>query len=171
MRTSQRGDGKRREFWDSHHRLRETPLRVGELVLWRDCTLDETYGRKLDDRYSGPYVVRGGPHKNGYWLCELDGTAMDKPVAGDQLILFVVGKDMNGDEDRPVFREETQAGVAGESESAEGEATEEGGMRWKRRKGRRKRFRFDGRPGAIVSLKLVVGRARSPAAFGEGRGL
>ena len=73
----------------NEHRFRGPAqlIKVGDLVLLFDSTLDTVWGRKFDDRWSGPYKVI--KIKEGtYLLAELNGTPLERPQSGDRLVLF-----------------------------------------------------------------------------------
>ena len=57
------------------HRLRE-PLAIGTLVLYQNVLKEASHGRKLEDRWFGPFRVRKRLDKGSYLLEEVDGTKM-----------------------------------------------------------------------------------------------
>jgi len=65
--------------------MRKTPLKVGDMVLVWDSTLDMQWGRKLDDRYNGPYVIVE-VHDGSYLLRELDGRVFKSRITGNRII-------------------------------------------------------------------------------------
>jgi hypothetical protein len=57
------------------HRLRG-PLPVGTTVLYQNVLKEASHGRKLEDRWFGPFRVRERLKKGSYLLEEMDGTKM-----------------------------------------------------------------------------------------------
>ncbi|GBG70094.1 hypothetical protein CBR_g5725 [Chara braunii] len=88
--------------WDKMARVRKEPLRVGDVVLLYDSSLEKQWLRKLDKRWLGPYrVSRSGEHK-AYQIEELNGTAWKDWVSGSRLKKFVARDEMRARrEDRP----------------------------------------------------------------------
>jgi hypothetical protein len=106
------------------HRLRQ-PLQAGDLVLVENVLLEHVWGRKLDDRWYGPYEILERLAKGSYLLKELghDGAHLVKPFAAKRLRRFYARgrseESIDGDMD-----EEEQEGNEEESEAAEVEARE-----------------------------------------------
>ncbi|GBG59210.1 hypothetical protein CBR_g32226 [Chara braunii] len=75
--------------WDKMARVRKEPLKVGDVVLLYDSSLEKQWSRKLDKRWLGPYrVARSGEHGT-YQIEELNGTAWKDWVSGSRLKKFV----------------------------------------------------------------------------------
>ncbi|GBG68051.1 hypothetical protein CBR_g1172 [Chara braunii] len=75
--------------WDKIARVRKEPLKVGDVVLLYDASLEKQWSRKLDKRWLGPYrVTRCGEH-GAYQIEELNGTAWKDWVSGSRLKKFV----------------------------------------------------------------------------------
>ncbi|GBG82257.1 hypothetical protein CBR_g34540 [Chara braunii] len=75
--------------WDKMARVRKEPLKVGDVVLLYDSSLEKQWSRKLDKRWLGPYrVTRCGEH-GAYQIEELNGTAWKDWVSGSRLKKFV----------------------------------------------------------------------------------
>ena len=73
----------------NEHRFRNAAQQIveGNLVLLFDSSLDTNWGRKFDDRWKGPLKVTR--ITNGvYYLSELNGDELNRPVSGDRLILY-----------------------------------------------------------------------------------
>lgn len=104
------------------HRLR-TAIKVGELVLVHDTSLDKQWSKRVQDRWRGPYRVRQRLARKTYLLEELDGTHMKTPVPASRLRRFylrpkAIGdveddfelSDDDGDDDDGGFEDEGEAG-------------------------------------------------------------
>ncbi|GBG60403.1 hypothetical protein CBR_g5580 [Chara braunii] len=75
--------------WDKMARVRKEPLKVGDIVLLYDSSLEKLWSRKLDKRWLGSYrVTRCGEH-GAYQIEELNGTAWKNWVSGSRLKKFV----------------------------------------------------------------------------------
>ncbi|GBG81471.1 hypothetical protein CBR_g32461 [Chara braunii] len=75
--------------WDKMARVRKEPLKVGDIVLLYDSSLEKQWSRKLDKRWLGPYrVTRSGEH-GAYQIEELTGTACKDWVFDSRLKKFV----------------------------------------------------------------------------------
>ncbi|GBG78454.1 hypothetical protein CBR_g26484 [Chara braunii] len=75
--------------WDKMAMVRKEPLKVGEVVLLYDSSLEKQWSRKLDKRWLGPYrVTRCGEH-GAYQIEELNGTTWKDWVSGSRLKKFV----------------------------------------------------------------------------------
>ncbi|GBG84376.1 hypothetical protein CBR_g38349 [Chara braunii] len=75
--------------WDKMARVRKEPLKVGDVVLLYDSSLEKQWSRKLDKRWLGPYrVTRCGEH-GAYQIEELNGTTWKDWVSGSRLKKFV----------------------------------------------------------------------------------
>ncbi|GBG86042.1 hypothetical protein CBR_g40943 [Chara braunii] len=71
--------------WDKMARVRKEPLKVGDVVLLYDSSLEKQWSRKLDKRWLGPYrVTRCGEH-GVYQIEELNGTAWKDWLLGSRL--------------------------------------------------------------------------------------
>jgi hypothetical protein len=87
--------------------MRKGKLEVGDFVLLRDSALGSTFGRKLADRYTGPYVIAEKRSGNTYVLADLDGSLFDTAVHGNRLVLFRK-REETASEEEPVFDEEVE---------------------------------------------------------------
>ncbi|GBG81543.1 hypothetical protein CBR_g32533 [Chara braunii] len=75
--------------WDKMARVRKEPLKVGDIVLLYDSSLEKQWSRKLDKRWLGPYrVTRCGKHE-AYQIEELNETAWKNWVSGSRMKKFV----------------------------------------------------------------------------------
>ncbi|GBG80146.1 hypothetical protein CBR_g30514 [Chara braunii] len=75
--------------WDQMTRIRKDPLKVGDVVLLYDSSLEKQWSRKLDKRWLGPYrIVRCGEF-GAYQIEELDGAGWQDWVSGTRLKKFV----------------------------------------------------------------------------------
>jgi hypothetical protein len=66
------------------HRLRG-PLPIGTTVLYQNVLKEASHGRKLEDRWFGPFRVRERLAKGSYLLEEMDGTEMRSPYPTKRL--------------------------------------------------------------------------------------
>src|SRR6266516_2561273 len=66
-----------KEYFDRTHRIRMTPLAIGDLVLLPHSSIEQSHNkkldRKLDNRWIGPYRIREVKDNGSYLLAELDG--------------------------------------------------------------------------------------------------
>ncbi|GBG72081.1 hypothetical protein CBR_g11015 [Chara braunii] len=74
--------------WDKMARVRKEPLKVGDVVLLYDSSLEKQWSRKLDKRWLGPYRVTRYRH-GAYQIEELNGAAWKDWVSGSKLKKFV----------------------------------------------------------------------------------
>ena len=79
-----------KEYFDRTHRIRMTPLAIGDLVLLHNSSIEKSHNVKLDDRWLGPYRIRDVRDNGSYLLTELDGTELRGSVAGNRLKRFFV---------------------------------------------------------------------------------
>ncbi|GBG81432.1 hypothetical protein CBR_g32109 [Chara braunii] len=71
--------------WDQLARIRKVPLKVGDVVLLYDSSLEKQWSRKLHKRWLGPYrIVRCGDF-GAYQIEELDETEWKDWVPGTRL--------------------------------------------------------------------------------------
>ncbi|GBG90057.1 hypothetical protein CBR_g50150 [Chara braunii] len=86
--------------WDKMARVRKELLKVGDVVLLYDSSLEKQWSRKLE--WLGPYrVTKCGEH-GAYQIEELNGTAWKDWVSGSRLKKFVARDQMRTRrEDRP----------------------------------------------------------------------
>ncbi|GBG85657.1 hypothetical protein CBR_g40388 [Chara braunii] len=75
--------------WDKMARVRKEPLKVGDVVLLYDSSLEKQWSRKLDKRWLGPYRVARSRERGAYQIEELNGTAWKDWVSGSRLKKFV----------------------------------------------------------------------------------
>ncbi|GBG61832.1 hypothetical protein CBR_g23788 [Chara braunii] len=87
--------------WDQMARVRKEPLKVGDIVLLYDSSLEKQWSRKLDKRWLGPYKVAKVGEYGAYQIEELNGTAWRDWVSGSRLKKFVA-------RDEPVQRQGDQ---------------------------------------------------------------
>jgi hypothetical protein len=66
------------------HRLRDS-LPIGSTVLYQNVLKEASHGRKLEDRWFGPFRVRERLTKGSYLLEEMDGTKMRSPYPARRL--------------------------------------------------------------------------------------
>ena len=109
-------------WFDTHRRLRHTPLKVGDLVLLYNTVTAKSRSvkHKLEDKWRGPYRIREIPQNSThYYLEELDGVPLAKSFAGNRLKKYfsrfelermrVAGEtrnDENGDGDAEVGKDD-----------------------------------------------------------------
>ncbi|GBG69356.1 hypothetical protein CBR_g4050 [Chara braunii] len=87
--------------WDKMARVRKEPLKLGDIVLLYDSSLEKQWSQKLDKRWLGPYrVTRCGEH-GAYQIEELNGTTWKDWVLGSRLKKFVA-RDEQGKEPQEV---------------------------------------------------------------------
>ena len=86
-------------YFDQHKRIRDQPLKVGDLVLLHDTGKFTTRNLafKLHNKWKGPYRVHKVGSSGYYWLEELDGVEMAKPCAGDRLKKFFSREELDED--------------------------------------------------------------------------
>ncbi|KAI0323303.1 hypothetical protein GY45DRAFT_1349828 [Cubamyces sp. BRFM 1775] len=70
------------------HRLRQTPLSPGSLVLVRNSARDAGLSGKYTPRYTGPYVIDRITKGGAYVLRELDGTFLRQGFAAFRLLPY-----------------------------------------------------------------------------------
>ncbi|GBG79657.1 hypothetical protein CBR_g29805 [Chara braunii] len=75
--------------WDKMARIRKEPLKVGDIVLLYDSSLEKQWSRKLDKRWLGPYRVATCGEYGAYQIEELNGTAWKDWVSNSRLNKFV----------------------------------------------------------------------------------
>ncbi|GBG84004.1 hypothetical protein CBR_g37878 [Chara braunii] len=75
--------------WDQMARIRKEPLKVGDVVLLYDSSLEKQWSRKLDKRWLGPYrIVQCGEFAANQ-IEELDGAGWQDWVSGTRQKKFV----------------------------------------------------------------------------------
>ncbi|GBG72563.1 hypothetical protein CBR_g12133 [Chara braunii] len=79
---------KGKDRWDKNLRVRKAPIRVNDLVLMYDSSLEKTWSRKLANQWMGPYKVLKRLDGGAYMLAELDGSRLRDPVVGARLKIF-----------------------------------------------------------------------------------
>ncbi|GBG73435.1 hypothetical protein CBR_g16151 [Chara braunii] len=91
--------------WDKMARVRKKALKVGDIVLLYDSSLEKQWSRKLDKRWLGPYrVTRCGEHR-AYQIEELNGTAWKDWVSGSRLKKLVARDEEQREEQSAKERE------------------------------------------------------------------
>ncbi|GBG60207.1 hypothetical protein CBR_g3451 [Chara braunii] len=75
--------------WDKMARVRKELLKVGDVVLLYDSSLEKQWSRKLDKRWLGPYRVTRCREHGAYQIEELNGTTWKDWVSGSRLKKFV----------------------------------------------------------------------------------
>ena len=58
-------------------------------MLVRNARRDQEIGGKERSRYWGPYVVKGKTRGEAYRLEEMDGSALDMPIAAYRLLPYI----------------------------------------------------------------------------------
>ena len=78
-----------KEFFDKKRRKRKGLLKQGDMVLLYNSRLDKQWSKKLDNRWSGPYLINDHKESRGtYLLQELDGTVLEGVFPGERLKRF-----------------------------------------------------------------------------------
>jgi len=79
-----------KRYFDKHKRLRSAKqqLRVGDLVLLHNTSIETSHNVKLEDQWRGPYKIREVSETGYYRLEELDGTHLAESYAGNRLKRF-----------------------------------------------------------------------------------
>jgi len=79
-----------KRYFDKHKRLRSAKqqLRVGDLVLLHNTSIETSHNVKLEDQWRGPYKIREVSETGFYRLEELDGTHLKESFAGNRLKRF-----------------------------------------------------------------------------------
>ena len=78
-----------KEFFDKKRKERQGSLKKGDMVFLYNSRLDKHWSKKLDNRWSGPYLINDIKESRGtYLLQELDGTIMDGVYPGERLKRF-----------------------------------------------------------------------------------
>ena len=70
-------------------RLIKSEYKKGEYVLVRNARRDQEIGGKERSRYWGPFVVKEHTRGEAYRLEEMDGTALDVPIAAYRLLPYI----------------------------------------------------------------------------------
>ncbi|OMJ15154.1 Retrovirus-related Pol polyprotein from transposon, partial [Smittium culicis] len=70
------------EYFNNKHKIRDTPLKVGEMVLQYDKTLGKQREQKLSNRWYGPYVITKDNNNGSYNIRELNGVEIKLPISG-----------------------------------------------------------------------------------------
>jgi hypothetical protein len=79
-----------KHYFDKHKRLRSAKqqLRIGDLVLLHNTSIEKSHNVKLEDQWYGPYRIRAISDVGYYRLEELDGTHLIESFAGNRLKRF-----------------------------------------------------------------------------------
>ncbi|KAI8327162.1 hypothetical protein EDC96DRAFT_549823 [Choanephora cucurbitarum] len=64
------------------------PFQTGDLVLWYDDAVAEDLGAKIQDRYTGPYIVQQGFNNGTYLLKTTQGQVLPRHVHGNKLKIY-----------------------------------------------------------------------------------
>lgn len=73
------------------------PLRSGDLVLVKNSALEVQHGRKMEDRWLGPFRMVKRTSQGAYVLDELDGTRLKLAVAGNRVKRYYQRDDVDVD--------------------------------------------------------------------------
>ena len=112
-----------KQFFDNRRRKRQGILTKGDMVLLYNSRLDKQWSKKLDNRWSGPYLIVEVKKTRGtYLLSELDGTIMDGVFPGERLKRFFPRRGVAADAE-----DEADAEAAAEEDDAGGGVAEEDG--------------------------------------------
>jgi transposase InsO family protein len=86
-----------KERFDNSKRMRpgKQQLRLRDLVLLYDSSIDKTHDRKMDDVWVGPYRIQSIEPNGSYRLMELDGIERNGTVAGNRLKRFFPRSDFS----------------------------------------------------------------------------
>lgn len=69
--------------------IKDFDFQRGALVLMRNIAIKKSFNCKMRPRYLGPYVVLSRNRGGAYILYELDGSALDRPVAAFRLLPYL----------------------------------------------------------------------------------
>jgi hypothetical protein len=73
------------------------PLRPGDLVLVKNSALEVQHGRKMEDRWLGPFRMVQRTSQGAYVLEELDGTRLKLSIAGNRVKRYYQREDVDVD--------------------------------------------------------------------------
>ncbi|GBG65169.1 hypothetical protein CBR_g49965 [Chara braunii] len=85
--------------WDRMAHVRKVPLRVGDVVLLYDSSLEKQWSKKLDKRWPGPYRIVRCADFGAYQIEELNGTTWKDWVSGTRLKKFVAREEVGNVEE------------------------------------------------------------------------
>lgn len=91
-------DDRNRAFQHVLQDKANNPLKIGDLVLVRNSYLEMQQGKKFEDRYFGPFTVRGRTSKGAYLLDELDGAPIERSVAANRTKRYYRRADLDVDQ-------------------------------------------------------------------------
>ena len=78
-----------KEFFDRKRKKRQSKLKKEDIVLLYNSWLDKQWSKKLDNRWSGPYLVEEVKESRGtYLLKKLDDMLLDGVYPGERLKRF-----------------------------------------------------------------------------------
>jgi hypothetical protein len=77
-------------YWDKKnaHKLRKSPLEVGDMVLVYNASLESQWGKLFENRWNGPYRVKEQLPMGSFVLEELDGTELRRRYAASHVKKF-----------------------------------------------------------------------------------
>ncbi|OMJ17852.1 Retrovirus-related Pol polyprotein from transposon [Smittium culicis] len=82
------------EYFNNKHKIRDTPLMVGDMVLQYDNTLGKQREQKLSNRWYGPFVITKDNNNGSYNIRELNGVDIKLPIAGNRLKRYFSEEDL-----------------------------------------------------------------------------
>jgi hypothetical protein len=87
---------KSKECWEQKysHRFLKQPIMDGELVLMQNSAVEQSHNRKSKPQYLGPFEVIGRTDGGSYVLKELDGTLIQRGVAGFRLLPYKIRSEL-----------------------------------------------------------------------------
>jgi hypothetical protein len=116
-----------KRYFDAHKRLRSAKqqIRIGDLVLLHNTSIETSHNVKLEDQWTGPYRIWEVAETGYYRLEELEGTHLEESFAGNRLKKFFSRNDLvrgegptrrEGDESEPEDLEGAEEGLGSEGE-------------------------------------------------------
>lgn len=91
----QQFQGHMKTWFDKHKHIRKDKLKVGDMVLLYDGTMDKALGKKLQFPWLGPYVIREVLSTGAYKLRELDGSVLQNSYSAARLKPFFSRDDLD----------------------------------------------------------------------------
>jgi hypothetical protein len=85
LKRARMGD---KRYFDTHKRLRKERLKIGDLVLLHNTSIQKSHNVKLEDQWFGLYHIREARSSGFYRLDELDGTELRESFAANRLKKF-----------------------------------------------------------------------------------
>jgi len=89
-----------KEYFDAKRRLRKSvdqQIKIGDLVLLHNTSIQKSHNKKLEDNWFGPYRVREVTDSGYYRIEELDGTILTESIAGNRLKRFFTRQELDAD--------------------------------------------------------------------------